>query len=100
LYVKKYFLTFSKENDMMKFKFVNEGSRGEVDITFGGIKELDKLVDEYLYNREDMLVNEVDGDRDYVNEFMEMEFGGITEECFCEISFGEEDSVKIYVVEE
>ena len=84
----------------MKFKFVNEGSRGEVDITFGGIKELDKLVDEYLYNREDMLVNEVDGDRDYVNEFMEMEFGGITEECFCEISFGEEDSVKIYVVEE
>jgi len=85
---------------MMKFKFVNEGSRGEVDITFGGIKELDKLVDEYLYNREDMLVNEVDGDRDYVNEFMEMEFGGITEECFCEISFGEEDSVKIYVVEE
>jgi len=84
---------------MMKFKFVNEGSRGEVDITFGGIKELDKLVDEYLYNREDMLVNEVDGDRDYVNEFMEMEFGGITEECFCEISFGEEDSVKIYLEE-
>jgi hypothetical protein len=83
----------------MKFKFVNEGSRGEVDITFGGIKELDKLVDEYLYNREDMLVNEVDGDRDYVNEFMEMEFGGITEECFCEISFGEEDSVKIYLEE-
>lgn len=83
----------------MKFKFVNEGSRGEVDITFGGIKQLDKLVDEYLYNREDMLVNEVDGDRDYVNEFMEMEFGGITEECFCEISFGEEDSVKIYLEE-
>jgi len=84
----------------MNFKFVKYGSRGEVDITFGGIKQLDKLVDEYLYNREDMLVNEVDGDRDYVNEFMEMEFGGITEECFCEISFGEEDSVKIYVVEE
>jgi hypothetical protein len=28
-----------------------------------------------------------------------MEFGGITEECFCEISFGEEDSVKIYLEE-
>ena len=83
----------------MNFKFVKYGSRGEVDITFGGIKQLDKLVDEYLYNREDMLVNEVDGDRDYVNEFMEMEFGGITEECFCEISFGEEDSVKIYLEE-
>lgn len=82
---------------MMKFKFVAEGSRGETEITFGGIKKLDKLVDEYLYNREDMLVNEVEGDRDYVNEFMQMEFGGITEECFCEISFGEEDSVKIYL---
>jgi hypothetical protein len=30
---------------------------------------------------------------------MKMEFGGITEKCFCEISFGEEDSVKIYVEE-
>ena len=81
----------------MKFKFVNEGSRGEVDITFGGIKKLDKLVDEYLYGREDMLW--MYGDRDYVNEFMQMEFGGITEECFCEIQFGEEDSVKIFVEE-
>jgi hypothetical protein len=35
-----------------------------------------------------------------VNEFKQIQFGGITEECFCEISFGEEDSVKIYVVEE
>lgn len=83
----------------MKFKFVNEGSRGEVDITYGGIKTLDKLVDEYLYGREDMLVNEVEGDRDYVNEFMQMEFGGITEECFCEISFGEEDVVKVFIEE-
>jgi len=83
----------------MRFKFVNEGSRGEVDISYGGIKELDKLVDDYVYGREDMLVHEVDGDRDYVNEFMEMEFGGITEKCFCEISFGEEDVVKIYVEE-
>jgi hypothetical protein len=90
-------MLISKENNMMKFKFVAEGSRGETEITFGGIKKLDKLVDEYIYNREDMLVNEVEGDRDYVNEFMQMEFGGITEECFCEISFGEEDSVKIYL---
>jgi hypothetical protein len=80
------------------FKFVNEGSRGEVDITFGGIKELDKLVDRYINERENLLANE-DGNEDYVNEFMEMEFGGITEECFCEISFGEEDSVKIYLEE-
>ena len=80
------------------FKFVNEGSRREVDITFGGIKELDKLVDRYINERENLLANE-DGNEDYVNEFMEMEFGGITEECFCEISFGEEDSVKIYLEE-
>jgi|TARA_R110002050_G_scaffold3762_1_gene19584 hypothetical protein len=79
----------------MKFKFVNEGSRGEVDITFGGIKELDELVDRYVYGREKLLLEE--DDVDYVNEFMEMEFGGITEECFCEISFGEEDSVLVYM---
>lgn len=82
----------------MKFKFVNEGSRGEVDITFGGIKELDKLVDRYVYGREKLLLEE--DDLDYVNEFMEMEFGGITEKCFVEISFGEEDSVLVYLVEE
>ena len=82
----------------MKFKFVNEGSRGEVDITFGGIKELDKLVDRYVYGREKLLLEE--DDVDYVNEFMEMEFGGITEKCFVEISFGEEDSVLVYLVEE
>ena len=56
----------------MKFKFVNEGSRGEVDITFGGIKELDKLVDRYVYGREKLLLEE--DDLDYVNEFMEIEF--------------------------
>ena len=81
----------------MKFKFVNEGSRGEEEITYGGIKELDKLVDSYVYDREKLLLEE--DDLDYVNEFMEMEFGGITEKCFCEISFGEEDSVKVYVEE-
>ena len=80
----------------MKFKFVNEGSRGEVDISYGGIKELDKLVDRYINERENLLVRE-DGNEDYVNEFMEMEFGGITEECFVEISFGEEDSVMVYM---
>ena len=80
----------------MKFKFVNEGSRGEVDITFGGIMELDKLVDRYISERENLLANE-DGNEDYVNEFMEIEFGGITEKCFVEIYFGEEDSVKVYM---
>jgi len=84
----------------MRFKFVNEGSRGEVDISYGGIKELDKLIDGYIFDREYMLVDEVEGDRDYVNEFMEIKFGGITEECFVEICFGEEDSVMVYIVEE
>ena len=83
----------------MKFKFVNEGSRGENDITFGGIEEVNKLVDSYITFRENLLKEE-DGDVDYVNEFMDIEFGGITEECFCEIHFGEEESVLIYVVEE
>jgi hypothetical protein len=83
----------------MKFKFVNEGSRGEYDITFGGIEEVNKLVNDYIWDREYMLIDEVDGDRDYVNEFKQIEFGGITEKCFCEILFGEEDSVKIYVEE-
>ena len=82
----------------MKFKFVNEGSRGEVDITFGGIIELDKLVDRYISERENLLANE-DGNEDYVNEFMEIEFGGITEKCFVEICFGEEDSVKVFIEE-
>ena len=82
----------------MKFKFVNEGSRGEVDITFGGIIELDKLVDRYISERENLLANE-DGNEDYVNEFMEIEFGGITEKCFVEIFFGEEDSVKVFIEE-
>ena len=82
----------------MKFRFENEGSRGEVDITFGGIVELDKLVERYVSERENLLVKE-DGNEDYVNEFMEMEFGGITEECFVDITFGEEDSVLVYLVE-
>ena len=80
----------------MKFKFVNEGSRGEVDITFGDIIELDKLVDRYISERENLLANE-DGNEDYVNEFMEIEFGGITEKCFVEIFFGEEDNVKVFI---
>ena len=31
---------------------------------------------------------------------MDMEFGGISEDCFVELSFGEEESVLVYVVEE
>ena len=82
----------------MKFKFVEFGSRGEEEISYGGIKELDKLVDRYVYGREKLLLEE--DDLDYVNEFMEMEFGGITEKCFVEICFGEESSVLVYMVEE
>jgi len=84
---------------MIKFKFVNEGSRGENDITFGGIEEVNKLVDSYITFRENLLKEE-DGDVEYVNDIMKMEFGGIVEECFVEIHFGEEESVLIYVVEE
>ena len=29
---------------------------------------------------------------------MEMEFGGISEKCFVEISFGEEDSYKVFII--
>jgi hypothetical protein len=83
----------------MKFKFVNEGSRCEEEITFGGLEDFDCLVGSYIEDRE-LLLKEEDGDLEYVNEFLKMEFGGITEDCFCEIQFGEEDSVKIYVVEE
>ena len=82
----------------MKFKFVYEGSRSEVNITFGGIDKLKNYVDNYVKGREELLLEE-DGDLDYVNEFMEMEFGGINEKCFVEICFGEEDSVLVYIVE-
>ena len=79
----------------MKFKFVEFGSRGEEEITYGGIKELDKLVDRYVSGRATLLLAE--DALDSVNEFMAMEFGGITEKCFVEISFGEEDSVMVYM---
>lgn len=85
---------------MMRFKFVNEGSRCETDITYGGMEDVNKLVDSYIFDREYMLLDEVDGDREYVNDIMKMEFGGITESCFCEIQFGEEDSVLIYLLSE
>ena len=81
----------------MKFRFEHFGSRGECDITFGDIKELDTFVDMYVVDRERMLIEE--DDVDYVNEFMEMKFGGITEDCFVEISYGEEECVLIYLEE-
>ena len=78
----------------MKFLFVNEGSRGEVDSYVGGLKQLDELIDSYISDREE-LVNE-DG---CVNEFMEMEFGGISnKDCFVEICFGEEDNYIVYLI--
>ena len=82
----------------MKFKFVYEGSRSEVNVTFGGIEKLNEYVGKYVKGREELLLEE-DGDLDYVNEFMEMEFGGINEKCFVEICFGEEDSVKVFIEE-
>ena len=75
----------------MKFLIVNEGSRGEVDSYVGNLTNIDELVDSYITDREQLLSKE-DGNEDYVNEFMEMEFGGISTNCFVEISFGEEDS--------
>ena len=78
----------------MKFLFVNEGSRGEVDSYVGGLKQLDELIDSYISDREE-LVN-LDG---CVNEFMEMEFGGISnKDCFVEICFGEEDNYIVYLI--
>ena len=82
----------------MKFKFVYEGSRGEEEIKYGGIEELDKLVNDYINDREMVLLEEQD--LDYVNEFMGIEFGGMVEKCFVEICFGEEDSVKVFIVGE
>ena len=81
----------------MKFLIVNEGSRGEVDSYIGTLKNVDELVDSYITDRENLL-KENDGDVDYVNEFMDMEFGGITENCFVEISFGEEDCYLVFVL--
>ena len=83
----------------MKFLIVNEGSRGEVDSYVGNLRNLDELVDSYISDRENLLSKE-DGNEDYVNEFMEMEFGGISEKCFVEISFGEEDSYKVFVIQD
>tara|TARA_R100000541_G_C1830510_1_gene74057 strand:+ start:148 stop:393 length:246 start_codon:yes stop_codon:yes gene_type:complete len=74
----------------MKFEFKNEGSRGEFDITFGGIEKVNELVNSYIEKRESLKFEGMDDE--YVNEFMDMEFGGITEECFVEISMGEEES--------
>lgn len=78
----------------MKFLIINEGSRGEVDSYVGGLKQLDELIDAYITDRE-KLVNE-DG---CVNEFMEMEFGGISnKDCFVEICFGEEETFVVYLI--
>ena len=57
------------------------------------------MVNRYVNDRE-MLLLEEDGDVEYVNEFMEIEFGGITEKCFVEISFSEEESVLVYLLKE
>ena len=81
----------------MKLKFVSEGSRGESEITFGGVKELNELVSKYVGSRELLLLDE-DGDVEYVNECMSMEFGGIVEDCLVEISFSEEEFVNVYMI--
>lgn len=83
----------------MKFLIVNEGSRGEVDSYIGNLKNVDELVDSYITDREDLLKQE-DVDVDNFDEFMDMKFGGITEDCFVEISFGEEDNYKVFIKEE
>ena len=78
----------------MKLLFVNEGSRGEVDSYVGGLKQLDELIDSYISDREELIKE--DG---CVNEFMGMEFGGISnKDCFVEICFGEEDSYIVYLI--
>ena len=44
----------------MKFLFVNEGSRGEVDSYVGGLKQLDELIDSYISDREELVNEELD----------------------------------------
>ena len=81
---------------MIEFKFVNEGSRGEVDSYVGGVKELNELINRYISDRESLKFEGLDDE--YVNEFMDIEFGGKTEDCFVEIGFGEEESVMVYMI--
>lgn len=70
----------------MKFKFVNEGSRGEVESYVGGINDLDYLVERFI------------NEKDELGEFGEIGFGGLSRDCFVEIVFGEEDSYFVYLL--
>ena len=85
----------------MKYLFINEGSRGEIDSEIGGESDFHQILFEFVLlkyeggrkNLENVLVEDKD------SEFMELKFGGLSDlECFCEVIFDEEYSYKVYVL--
>lgn len=83
----------------MKFKIVNEGSRGEVESYVGDWKDVSELVSEFIeYKNESE-----NGIHFYMSdsEFLDLKFGGISDlDCFVEIIFDEEDCYKVYLLDE
>ena len=74
----------------MKFLIINETSRGEFDSYIGNLKNVGELVDSWYEEREELDI-----------DFRDLEFGGISDkDCFIEIIFDEEDSYKIYELNE
>ena len=79
----------------MKFLFVNEGSRGEVDSYIGGLKNIDELVDSWYEERKNLQLEGMS------NEFMDLQFGGIVDkDAFLEICFDEEDNYLVYLLDD
>jgi hypothetical protein len=85
----------------MRFLFINEGSRGEVDSEIGSENDFHQILFEFILlkykgsrmNGENVLIEDED------TEFMKMRFGGLSDlECFCEVIFDEEYSYKVYIL--
>ena len=71
----------------MRFLFVNEGSRGEVDSYIGNDKNVFELIFDYYELK----------NSDSDNEFLDLGIGGLSDlDCFVEIIFDEEDSYFVY----
>tara|TARA_B100000282_G_C31549617_1_gene406865 strand:- start:67 stop:390 length:324 start_codon:yes stop_codon:yes gene_type:complete len=83
----------------MRFLFVNEGSRGEVDSYIGNDKNLNELLNDFFEFK-----NESENGIHFNlhdSDMMEMKFGGLSDvDCFCELIFDEEDCFKIYIVDD
>tara|TARA_Y100001972_G_scaffold115967_1_gene153284 strand:- start:475 stop:798 length:324 start_codon:yes stop_codon:yes gene_type:complete len=83
----------------MRFLFINEGSRGEVDSYIGVEEDFYLLINEFIEfrneSRNGVHFNMHDSD------MMEMKFGGLSDlGCFCEMIFDEEDCFKIYLLDD